>query len=245
MRKFIILNIALTLLFGFIYVKPQTVSASASTDYRRIITDNTPFYSDTAGTSLLFYLPYTYYVKVLEHGEVLSHVECYGTGKSIALDGYVPTNMLYNDNLPVQTPYLEKEIVTLSTAVLYSDKELLNPLQYVFASRELVYYGQLTSVDGSIIFYVGYNNRLGYLKESDVYPFEIPFHPNSLTFIEPEQQPTIPTIKQPETNRVGLTTVRTIIVLCLFFAGVIALFVAIKKKPRSQQNSYYDENEYE
>ncbi len=84
--------------------------ASTSTDFRRIITEDTPIYSDSLGINLLFYLPYTYYVKVIEYGETLSHVECYGTGKSIAIDGYVPTLMLYKDDLPVPSPYMEKKL---------------------------------------------------------------------------------------------------------------------------------------
>ena len=39
--------------------------AEASGAYMRVITQDTPFYADSSGTQLLFYLPYTYYVKIL------------------------------------------------------------------------------------------------------------------------------------------------------------------------------------
>ncbi len=222
--------------------------ASAKVEYRRIITDDTPFYSDMTATNLLFNLPYTYYVKILEKGEVLTHVECFGTGSSVALDGYVPTDKLFDDGLPVQNPYMEKEITTISTAVLYSDKNLSTPLQYIFSARTLKYYGQLKTLNGNVIFFVGYNNRLGYVEESSVLPFEIPLHPNELTFIKPEEPPEEPEEQQdqPSDTVNGLTTIRIIVIACLLLAGLIGVFIAVKNKPKSQLNSrYYDENEYE
>ena len=230
--------------FGFVCFSPINTTARAITEYRRVITHDTPFYSDATGTKALFYLPYTYYVKVLEVGQILSHVECFGTGSSIALDGYVPTSMLFDDQLPVQKPYMEKEILTLSTTVLYLDKGLTEPIQYVFTSRTLVYYGYVQNDSGAIVLYVGYNNRLGYVAETDIVPFETTIHPNELTFLIPEPEPEIPP-ETPVTDNSSLITIRTIIVICLFFAGLIALFVAIKNKPKNNVTSFYDENEYE
>ncbi len=239
---FIILAITLSL-------APIKLDAFASVEYMRIITDDTPFYSDANGSELLFNLPYTYYVKILKRGEILSHVECYGGSGSIAMDGYVPTDKLFQDDLLVQNPYLEKEITTISTAVLYSDKSLTAPIQYIFSSRSLNYYGQITAEDGSILFYVGYNNRLGYVEEKSVLPFELPIHPNELTFIQPELPPEEtpePEISQKENSYDNLTTVRIIVIACLLLAGLIALFVALKNKPKTHsKRGFYDENEYE
>jgi len=242
MRKFIFLKIILCLIICFAYAPTKTY-AFAESDYRRIIDHETPFYCDATATKALFYLPYTYYVKVLEYGQTLTHVECYGLGKSITLDGYVPTDKLFEDGLTVINPYMEKLIITQNTTVLYEDSNLLNPLQYVFASRELVYYGQSTAPDGKILFYVGYNNRLGYVTEDDIIPFEQSLHPNELTFLAPEPEPEQPSQQVPDNN--SLITVRTIIIICLFFAGLLALLIALKKKPKNSGASYYDENEYE
>ncbi len=232
-----------------ICISTQTVKVSAKVEYRRIITEDTPFYSDANGVNLLFYLPYTYYVKVLAEDINFSHVECYGLGSSIAIDGYVPTSMLFNDDLAVINPYLDKQITTVSTTVLYSDKNMSIPLQYLFASRTLKYYGHITADDGSTLFYVGYNNKLGYVEESTVYPFEITLHPNELTFIEPElppEEPTVEPTEEPSNDKNGVTTLRIIVVACLLLAGLVALFIALKNKPKKQLgSSYYDENEYE
>ncbi len=245
--KFLFMSLGLiaTLILSII---PQSLTVNAKVEYRRIITDDTPFFSDAGGTNLLFNLPYTYYVKVLTQGELYSHVECYGSGSAIAIDGYVPTHMLYDDGLTVFNPYLEKEIHTITTAVLYADKSLTTPVQHLFASRALKYYGQITAIDGAVLFYVGYNNKLGYVEEWAVTPFEIPLHPNELTFIQPEtpQEEQNPTTDNGSPSTESVATLRIIVIACLILAGLIALFVALKNKPKRQLNSsYYDENEYE
>ncbi len=250
MRKLLYLISSVTLTLAILLSLNQSfLSVQAKIEYRRVITQDTPFYSDADGANLLFYLPYTYYVRIIEYGETLTHVECFGTGSSIALDGYAPTEMLYPDELPVQNPYMEKEITTISTAVLYADRNLTIPLQYIFSSRTLKYYGQTSSDKGANLFYVGYNNKLGYVEENTVMPFEIPLHPNELTFIKPEQPPEQTTPEQPESEQPTnntLTIIRIVVIACLLLAGVIGLLIAIKNKPKTQTNtSYYDENEYE
>ena len=217
--------------------------------YARIITEDTPFYSDASGKTLLFYLPYTYYVKVLEEGAFYTHVECYGTGGAAAIDGFVPSDMLYYDGLCVKNPYAEIKLTTLSSAVLYSDSSLTTALQYVFSGRTLNYYGALPLGENSFIYFVGYNDRLGYVKESDVMPFTLENHPNELTFIPKEEPEPAPSSddKQDESNSKQPTfALRVLIIASLLFAGITALFVAFRKKPEKHAAAgYYDENDYE
>ena len=226
----------------------ETVRAEYSA-YARIITEDTPFYRDKEGLNLLFYLPYTYYVRVLDDSEPLSHVECYGLGGTAAIDGYVPSAMLFYDGLSVKNPYADVKITATSTTVLYSDRLLTQAIQYIFDGRMMNYYGTLPITDDVNAFYVSYNDRLGYVKESEVLPFTIPNHPNELTFIEPED----PVTEPPETDgEDGKTTdgggfdLRILIIACLAFAGIIALFIVFRKKPSARVAAgYYDENDYE
>ena len=251
LKKLLLIVTALSLIF----LVPLPYLASAKTaEYRRVITDDTPFYSDESGQNTLFFLPYTYYVKVLgESGEFL-HVECYGQGQTPALDGFVPKDALYNDGLEVSLPYLNLTIKTYENTVFYADSALTTSLQYVFPERTLAYYGKATTPNGETVYYVAYNGRLGYVKESAVYPFTIDDHPNELTFIVKEETPQPPTsdtlpsdeeVVTPSTNT-DFFSVKVIIVICLGFAGLIAIFLAIKPKLKKvSATSYYDENDYE
>ena len=209
----------------------------------RVITEQTPFYKNAEDTYPLFYLPYTYYVKVIKTNNQLTHVECYGLGDTALIDGYVPTEYLYKDYQEVQNPYVVLTITTVDTAVMYEDANLTTPLQYIFPNRSLCYYGHLPHENG-LIFYVSYNDRLGYVKENAVYPFSIPNHPNELTFLSPPTTtPNYNTNKVYSNDTLGI---KVAVILCMIVAGLIALFVVLgNKKDRTATTLYYDENDYE
>ena len=216
---------------------------NAESVYMRVITEETPFYKNADDVAPLFYLPYTYYVKVLESNASVTHVECYGNGGTAAIDGFVPTDYLFKDDLTVENPYVVLTITTVGTAVLYEDTTLSTPLQYIFADRELNYYGALNHESG-MIYYVSYNGRLGYVKEAEVYPFSIPNHPNALTFLTPDT-PT-PDQTTPEGESGGVFGLKVAIIVCLIFAGIVALFIALgKKRNQTAAAAFYDENDYE
>jgi len=250
MKKQIISVFTLVLfIFTFFFGTSPRV-AFADSSYMRVITEDTPFYKNITDSSPLFNLPYTYYVKVLSENNGFMHVECYGEGGLIALDGYVPSDMLFDDELNVSSPYLSLKITTAKTAILYDDSALNTPSRYVFAERQMQYFGSLTTSQG-IIYYVGYNDRLGYIKEDDVMPFTITNHPNELTFIVPDEPKDEPAINEENEQTITPVTedffeLKIIIIACLIFAGLIALFIALKQKPKSSTAaSYYDENDFE
>lgn len=250
MKKFtytflIVVFCATSILFPFVSFNSITMKVHADTKYLRVINENTVFYLNANESSPLFYLPYTYYVKPIGISGEFTHVEWCGAG-GVALDGYVKTAELFNDNLDVSNPYLSLNITTCTTAVLYSDAAAVTPIQYIFPERAMRYYGNY-STNGINVFYVEYNGKLGYVKETEVHPFLVANHPNELTFIpkEPEQTPDndTPEIQSPEND---LLSLKIIIVICLLFAGIVALFIALKQKPNQKSNAgYYDENEYE
>lgn len=250
MKKFLCLTLGcLTFLINVFYFAliPKNITASAASTYLRVVDDSTVFYANANENTPLFYLPYTYYVKSLGVAGNFLHVECYGVNGEAALDGYVLSNALFDDGLTVTNPYVTLTITTSTTSILYADNTLTTPVQYLFAERNLRYFGSYVC-DQKNVFYVSYNGRLGYVKESDVYPFAIPNHPNELTFLPPETPPVEEVPKTPETQKESdeFFSLKMIIIICLLFSGIVALFVAIKQKPKHQVAAgYYDENDYE
>ena len=181
-KPFIILFLICFFCAGVIVFLPLR-SVSAKSTYLRVITENTPFYQKTTDTEPLFLLPYTYYVKVIETSNSFTHVECSVSNGVPAIDGFVPTDMLFFDGLLVTEPYLNLNVKTSTTAILFEDASLSTPIQYIFPEREMHYYGKNINKQGHIIYYVSYNDRLGYVKEADIYPFTHQNHPNELTFL--------------------------------------------------------------
>ena len=225
--------------------------AFADTNYLRVINSTTPFYRDSGMQSLVFNLPYTYYVKVLSVDGDTAHIECYGQTGTIAMDGYTVYSSLYKDGLNTDNPYLTQTITTSSPTKLYSDTHLINAERYLFQDRTLSYYGSLETEHG-IIYYVSYNGEFGYVKEDAVYPFTILDHPNELTFLVQNLPPTesetenAPSLDENKSQGDELLTIRIVIISCLVLAGLIALFTV--KRPKKIEEPvvrFYDENEYE
>lgn len=231
--------LALLILTAF---PPYSVPARADGGdaFLRVIDETTPFYSDAETKDFLFYLPYTYYVRVLSENDGIAHAEIGGNG--IKLDGFVPIDALFDDGLSVENPYPEITVTTVKNAVLYDDLKLSTPVMYVFQSRNLKYFGAVTGGD-EVVYFVSYNDHLGYVKESDVSPFTVPFHPNPLTFIK-EDPPPINVDPEERTSDV-ITVLRVLIIGSLLLAGVIGLTVSLNKKNKPRKPYYYDENETE
>ena len=220
----------------------QVVVQDLSENYARVIDDKTPFYSDEDGVNVLFYLPYTYYVKVLDSSGLLAHVE-YGFDSDTLFDGYVPTEKLFFDGLNVNAPFPTTNLSSDKTITLYDDKNCTINLQYVFSGRKIKFLGHAEN-NGKYLCYVEYNGTMGYVKEEDLAPYSIPNHINPLTFLPQEDDKNLNiSINGGNDNLV----LKILIVACLLGAGIVALFTAFRKKPSSSiaVSGYYDENDYE
>lgn len=232
-RVFAMITACFSLVFPFCF----SVTAHAASEYLRIIDGETPIYEDSEMKNFLFYMPYTYYVKVLSTVGNVAHVECSGASLP-AIDGYTPSERLYADGLSVPFAYADVTVTTCKSAALYSDITLANTLRYIFAERSLDYYGSV-STDTGYAYFVAYAGEVGYVKEDCLYPFTVPNHPNPLTFIETE---TPEQTVEPKSEGGITLTLRIIIISCLVAAGLIAALTF--KKPKSNDAGYYDENDF-
>ncbi len=242
----------ITLILSALIIATQLISVKTAradqSEYYRIVDSETPFFSDNLGQNLLFYLPYTYYVKMLENGGEFSHVECYGEGNTALIDGYVPSEKLFCDGLKTTSPYLSLDIKTLTNTVLYTDATLSTPIQYVFSGRNLKYFGEMPLNGGTKCFFVSYNDKLGYVKESDVEPFEVENHPNELTFLEQDIDSSTPppTVQNENGESNAQNELRIVIIACLIIAGFIAIAISFRNKPNNKTSlDYYEETDCE
>ncbi len=230
--------------------KIEFASATTSSPYGRVINDTTPFYSDPTSTNLLFYLPYTYYVKIIGEMGDFYHVEYGGYSDNPVIDGYVPKNALYFDEQKVTSPYPSIQINSSTSCTLYDSTMMNIPIKHIFKNRTLMPYGINYAPNGSVIYFITYNDTLGYVYENQITPFTLENHENPLTFLENNSvKPPITNsteTKKDEKNNEFLS-LRIVIIVCLVFAGLIALFVGVKNatKKRTDFSSYYEENDYE
>lgn len=208
-------------------------------NYRRVTTEQTPFYANQNGTNLICYLPFSYYVKLLSDSGDFAHIEMYGEDGFPAIDGFVPSFALSMPQREVNSPYPNLSVTTANACILYGDKLLNDSLQYIFAGRTLKFLGELIQEDKERLYLVGYNDKIGYVKESDVYPFTLPLHPDPLPNQETDSQPS----SKPQQSNTS-NALKTGIFICLLLAGIIALLIAFRKKQPASTTTFYDENDY-
>lgn len=228
----------ITACFPLVFIANCTVPVYAASEYLRVVDHDTPLYEDIEMKNFLFYLPYTYYLKVLSTVGNAAHVECSGDSLP-AIDGYTPADRLYDDGLAVAFAYAHISVTTCKPTALYSDTTFTKTMRYIFAERSLDYYGSI-STDNGYAYFVAYGDALGYVKEDCLYPFTIPNHPNPLTFIQTSEPES--TVETKETGKGISLTLRIVIISCLIAAGLIAAISF--RKPKTNDSGYYDENDF-
>ncbi|MBR5900687.1 MAG: hypothetical protein IKZ38_04785 [Clostridia bacterium] len=206
-------------------------------DFMRVTDYDTAIYNQKDGLGFLFYLPYSYYVKVLEHQGEYAHVECYDHSLTPTIDGYVLISKLSECASPTVSPFLTQKITTIKTTTLYSNPECTFTERLIFPDRELGYYGKADIVNGEQVFFVCYLGQTGYVKESTISPFIVTDHP---TPVNPIAQ--APTTETPRQTTSDYKTLKIAILISLLLAGIIGAFAVIKRKTASNTAvSVFDE----
>ena len=231
-KSFVFFLIFYIFIFSISFPK-ITYKAYAEDGYYRVISDGVMFYSSPSKSDALFELPVSYYVKKIGESADFLHVECYGANQlTPLLDGYVLKADVTKSN--AINPYLSFTVTTAKSAVLYEDSSLLSPLQYVFKSRTLGYYGQVKQADGSYAYYVTYNNKIGYVKEEDLLPFNVPLHETPLTESSAQEDLTsvFETKSEKSTNGLKIFVIVAIIIASII---ILALIVIPERKNKAYE----------
>lgn len=206
---------------------PVKAAVQGNTEFIRITNQSTAIYSDKNLSDFLFYLPYTYYVKIIEDYDYFLHIECFDGLLTPTIDGYIKKEDITSERIleqDIYSPFLEITVSTATSTVLYLDLECKTSSRLIFADRKLGYYGLSCNTDGEYLFYVNYLGTSGYVKEHTINPFEVPLHPIPLK--KPEQ-----TDKDTEqTKIVSNKTLKLAIIVSLLLAGVIGFFSVVSKK---------------
>lgn len=211
---------------GFVPNKNLT-RINAEEAYLRVLEENVFFYSSPEEDTAVFILPYSYYVKKIGVSGEYYHVECFGSGNTPMLDGFVKIEDVTPSN-DTSLPYLSYSITTAKDAELYFEKPLSDSFRYVFKNRTLYYYGKITVDSGEIFYCVSYNKTLGFISEEDVYPFTVPLNPDPIDVPSPASD----TENDETENKRTETALKTAVAASLILAAVIiiALIVLPEKK---------------
>lgn len=224
-RLLLLLPLLAALLFP---APPRPVSA---TDGRyAVCVQDVWFYAGENEEEKLFLVPDTYYVRVLEEGEIYSTVEYLTDDPPYKkLLGYCRTDqLLFVDFIPVR-PYLRKQITVSYT--LPGSGSLDDAFSTV--ERTFVYYGDRYE-NGQLYLYVLLDGTFGYIPASA--PPEYEHNTDYLTSTSSDgDEGTDP----PSADEgIGATQ---IVVICLACAAAVAIVIILmrgKQKPGGEQQEF-------
>ncbi len=198
--------------------------------------ESTPFYSDYGLSMIKFYLPYTYFVKVVDaQAEVTRVIYMDGQSNIPLREGYIKTCDLFLFDGEPTNPYPEVNIKITSDEVLFADSQKQYPKTVLTSGDLAVYYGDLT--DGNEKFcYVYCNGYVGYVRKSAFAPFEIPRHSLPLTPEIPD--PPISSEVPIESDNGAISgaddnldsTMRIIVIIAVALTCVSVIYLLFKPK---------------
>ena len=203
--------------------------------WARIVNENTPLYSDQSLTMIKFYLPRSYFLKVVNAQEQSTRVVYMDGRIGLPLkEGYVKTcDLFLFDGIP-SNPYPELELTVITDEVLFSDTNKQYPKAVLTQGSVATYYGQL-NVNNENFCYVYCNGYVGYVRKSAFATFEIP--PHSLPLNEQSSQDeessnesTVST--QPQNSIPAIdSTMKIVIIIAVAITCVSVIYLLFKPKP--------------
>ncbi|MBR4419611.1 MAG: hypothetical protein IKT32_01910 [Clostridia bacterium] len=231
---------------------PTKVKAS-EIKWARIVSDKTPFYSDYSCSMIKFYLPKTYFLKVVNAGNDLTRVIYMDDSDELPFrEGYVKTcDLELFDGVP-QNPYPEIEIQLLSDEVLFADSNKQYPKTVLSANSTAIYYGELDQ-NGESFYYIYSNGYLGYARKNAFKPFEIPPHELPMHTQNPEESDSAVNAPTSAGGQNGMqvvttvdTTMKVIITIAVALISVSVIYLLFRPRQSTQQRviAFSDEEDF-
>lgn len=232
------------LFINFILIQPFLVAEKPAkkvnaneTVWARITNDQTALYSDMACTMIKFYIPKSYFVKVLQIGDDSTRVIYMDDDSTIpSREGYLKTCdlLLYEDR--VYNPYPNFSVKIIADEILFADSNKNYPKTVLSYGDTALIYGIL-QIQSENFCYVYSNGYIGYVRRSAFSPFEIPLHEIPLIKQDSSDQSTTnSSIKEPTQNSNTSidSTMKIVIIVALSITCLSVVYLLFK--PKAQTN---------
>ena len=207
-------------------VSYQTAVPAASyfgSPFACILSDETYFYESETSRAGLFILPKTYFVKVLERGDLFSRVE-YLTNDNGAkkLTGFCKTEQLTLVDYVPKTPYLYAEV-----SITYSIDGVKGSPFLTEITLSCPFYGKYR-VGSETYAYVLRGEEFGYvpLPDSFTYPENPEYYENLV-----QDEPSTPTAKPQQTESSTPVQTAILVLLCVLVPVLAALVLRPSRRP--------------
>lgn len=224
-----------------------TKANAQGSSWGRILNENTPFYADDACTILKFYLPYTYFVKIVATGEDSTRVIYMDDNLNVPLrEGYIKTCDLYLfDGLPY-SPYPEISLKITADEILFADSKKQYPKAVLSQGDTAFYYGEIR-IDNENFCYVYSKGYIGYVRKNAFATFEIPAHEIPLVTEEPEIPNESIITSAPLDNDTNPTsidaTMKIVIIIAVAVTCLSVIYLLFKPNAKQTRLAVYSDDE--
>ncbi|MCM1043397.1 MAG: hypothetical protein NC350_04235 [Corallococcus sp.] len=229
----IVFAASLSLLF------PQLVSAEETPEWVRVISDDTAFYTNAARTKITCYLEKTYYLKILSrNGDFLKAELMDNSDGFPKIIGYVAANQVEFCSKQPSAPYYPKKTVTVSAnsaKIYFSALSSSEVIVTATNTHKMSYYGSIEQ-NGTLWYYVYYNDVFGYAESGKLTNPDIAPHPTPLdtpTVVPPSGKPdTTPTETDVSASAGEILLIVFVVVLAIGLT--LTLFIPPNGKSRDE-----------
>lgn len=210
--------------------------------YGRILTEDAGFYSDK-GDDFKFYIPYSYYVKILSVGELYSKVSYgYEDNKYPIINGYVYTENLHISDYVPTSPFAVITLTVISDGVLFGNIDLTEQKVGVCSGKQVFYYGDAYATNGEDLCYVCYDGYLGYMRLSCFSSFTIKLNPDPIDYPEIESS-TYSNQTAEKSSFFKNDKIQLMIIACISIVSVSVVYLLFKPQDTRITNKTRNEDE--
>ncbi len=226
----------------------STLAFADEIKYGRIVTPDCAFYADASCKILKFYLPESYYVKIIAVKSDVSRVVFKDGGSLYPMsEGYVKNVCLeLCDSAPL-TPYPDINLELTRDEVIFSDVERLSPIVVVERSHQPVFYGDIT-INGESLLYVYAKGYVGYMSKTAFKEFEVPLlsdyqvkPPENSDSVSVNDSTILSSDSLADDNEFGANEV--LIIALIIIVALFIIFLILRPEKSGVKKSRYDNDE--
>lgn len=249
MKKFAMLFLiifALLPIAVFYQNKPESVKAES---YAMVISDNCPLYWDQSLKTVKFYLPKTYFVKIISFGVEYSKVSYLDDGLDYPETvGYINNQCLDFSLAPDEIIYPHVTLTLKNDDILFLDAEKTQPKSVIKSNSQAVYYGEI-ALDNELYIYCYTQGFVGYIRKSSFADFIIADNPKYAELLESSksQSPSLSnTDSQPTTEtQTAKNNVSTYVIFGIAMLVVLVIiYVIVHPEKNKNQTSFFGNDEF-
>ncbi|MGN0818991.1 MAG: hypothetical protein ACI4M6_01150 [Christensenellaceae bacterium] len=248
MKKFAALCLIVFTLLSLLNVNAEKPDCVKAESYAMVISDDCPLYWDQSLKTVKFYLPKTYFVKIISFGAEYSKVGYLDDSLNYPETvGYVNNRYLDFSLTPDTIIYPHITVSLKNDDILFLDAEKTQPKSVIKAKTDAVYYGEI-ALDNELYVYCYTQGFVGYIRKSSFESFFIEENPKYAELNNSSESYTDSTDGNSQSHtqeKVEKTNPVTYVVFGVALAVILVIiYVIVRPEKNKKDGSFFGNDEF-